>query len=53
MNTWIAFVKAYCTKNNCKYNDALKDPKVKAAYLKSKKQILIYQSEYNNNLCIH
>ncbi len=34
---WISFVKAYAKKNKMKYNEALKDPKLKAAYAKSKK----------------
>ena len=36
MNKWIKFVKAYAKKNNMKYNEALKDPKLKAEYKKSK-----------------
>ncbi len=36
MNSWIEFVKSYAKKNNMKYNEAIKDPKVKAAYQKSK-----------------
>jgi len=35
-NSWIEFVKAYAKKNNMKYNEALKDPKLRAAYNKSK-----------------
>ena len=35
-NSWIMFVKSYAKKNNMKYNEALKDPKLKAAYNKSK-----------------
>lgn len=34
---WIDFVKDYAKKNNMKYNEALKDKKLKAAYEKSKK----------------
>ena len=36
-NTWIEFVKSYAKKNKMKYNEALKDPKLKGAYEKSKK----------------
>jgi len=36
-NSWINFVKSYAKKNNMKYNEALKDPQLKAAYNKSKK----------------
>tara|TARA_Y100000592_G_scaffold98517_1_gene171834 strand:+ start:1690 stop:1812 length:123 start_codon:yes stop_codon:yes gene_type:complete len=36
-NKWIDFVKDYAKKNNLKYNDALKDKGLKAAYEKSKK----------------
>ena len=36
-NKWIDFVKDYAKKNNLKYNDALKDTGLKAAYEKSKK----------------
>jgi hypothetical protein len=35
-NKWIMFVKAYASKNGMKYNEALKDPKLKMAYQKSK-----------------
>ena len=35
-NSWIEFVKSYSKKNNMKYNEALKDPKLRAAYNKSK-----------------
>ena len=35
-NSWIEFVKSYASKNKMKYNEALKDPKLKAAYNKSK-----------------
>ena len=35
-NSWIEFVKSYAKKNNMKYNDALKDPKLKKEYEKSK-----------------
>lgn len=35
-NSWINFVKAYASKNDMKYNEALKDPKLKVAYDKSK-----------------
>jgi hypothetical protein len=31
-NKWITYVKEYAKKNNMKYNDALKDPKLKAGY---------------------
>ena len=34
---WITFVKQYAKKNKMKYNEALKDPKIKSAYEKSKK----------------
>lgn len=33
-NPWIEYVKAYAKKNNMKYNEALKDPKMKAGYKK-------------------
>jgi len=33
-NKWIEYVKAYAKKNNMKYNEALKDPKMKAGYKK-------------------
>ena len=36
-NSWIDFVKSYAKKNNMKYNEALKDKGLKAAYEKSKK----------------
>jgi hypothetical protein len=35
-NPWITFVKSYASKNGMKYNEALKDPKLKSAYQKSK-----------------
>lgn len=35
-NSWIEFVKAYAKKKGMKYNDALKDPKLKTEYNKSK-----------------
>ncbi len=35
-NSWIEFVKSYAKKNDMKYNEALKDPKLKSAYDKSK-----------------
>jgi DNA adenine methylase len=35
-NPWIAHVKAYATKHNMKYNEALKDPKCKSSYQKKK-----------------
>ena len=35
MNNWIAFVKNYASKNNMKYSEALKDPKVNALYKQS------------------
>ena len=35
-NQWIEFVKSYAKKNKMKYNEALKDPKLKSAYQKSK-----------------
>ncbi len=38
MNDWINFVKSYAKKNKMKYNEALKDPKLKSAYEKSKKK---------------
>jgi len=31
-NKWIEYVKAYAAKNNMKYNEALKDPNMKAGY---------------------
>lgn len=34
---WIEFVKDYAKKNKMKYNEALKDKGLKAAYEKSKK----------------
>jgi hypothetical protein len=34
---WIEFVKDYAKKNKMKYNEALKDKKLKSAYEKSKK----------------
>jgi hypothetical protein len=33
-NKWIEYVKAYAKKNNMKYNEALKDPKMKEGYKK-------------------
>jgi hypothetical protein len=33
-NKWIEYVKAYAKKNNMKYSEALKDPKMKAGYKK-------------------
>jgi hypothetical protein len=33
-NSWIEYVKAYAKKNNMKYSEALKDPKMKAGYKK-------------------
>ena len=36
-NPWLDFVKSYAKKNKMKYNEALKDPKLKEAYNKSKK----------------
>ena len=35
-NSWISFVKAFAKKEGMKYNEALKSPKLKAAYNKSK-----------------
>jgi len=35
-NRWIEFVKSYAKKNDMKYNEALKDKGLKAAYEKSK-----------------
>jgi len=35
-NKWIEFVKMYASKNKMKYSEALKDPKLKVAYNKSK-----------------
>ena len=35
-NSWITFVKAYAAKNDMKYNEAMKDPKLKVEYNKSK-----------------
>ena len=37
-NSWIEFVKSYATKNKMKYNEALKDKGLKAAYNKQKKK---------------
>lgn len=34
MSAWIAHVKEYCQKTNCKYRDALRDPKCKESYHK-------------------
>ena len=36
MNPWIAFVKAFAAKHSLKYSDAIKDPRCKAEYQKSK-----------------
>ena len=36
MNPWIAFVKAFASKHNIKYSDAIKDPRCKAEYAKKK-----------------
>ena len=36
-NAWIDFVKSYASKNKMKYGEAMKDPKLKIAYAKSKK----------------
>tara|TARA_R110000744_G_scaffold1330_3_gene4703 strand:- start:644 stop:874 length:231 start_codon:yes stop_codon:yes gene_type:complete len=36
MNSWIQFIKKWSTDNKVKYNDAIKSPKAKAAYNKSK-----------------
>jgi hypothetical protein len=33
-NAWITYVKEYAKKHNLKYNEALKDPKMKAGYKK-------------------
>ena len=33
-NKWIVFVKDYAKKNNLKYMEALKDPKIKEMYNK-------------------
>jgi hypothetical protein len=33
-NSWITYVKAYAKKHNMKYNEALKDPKMKEGYKK-------------------
>jgi len=35
---WIEFVKDYAKKNKMKYNEALKDKKLKVAYEASKKK---------------
>jgi hypothetical protein len=35
-NSWITYVKDYAKKHNMKYNDALKDPKLKAGYKSGK-----------------
>ena len=35
-NSWITFVKEYAKNNNMKYNEALKDPKLKKEYDASK-----------------
>lgn len=35
-NAWITFVKDYSKKHKIKYSEALKDPKLKSAYQKSK-----------------
>ena len=34
MNRWIMHVKSYAKAHNMSYNDALRDPKCKAAYKK-------------------
>lgn len=34
---WIEFVKDFAKKNNMKYNEALKSPKLKSAWAKHKK----------------
>jgi hypothetical protein len=36
MNPWITFVKAFASKHSLKYSDAIKDPRCKAEYQKSK-----------------
>lgn len=36
MNSWVQYVKDYAAKNGMKYNEALKDPAVKAGYKKGK-----------------
>ena len=41
-NNWIEYVKFYAKKNNMKYNDALKDPKLKAGYKKHKEGGFIF-----------
>ncbi len=35
-NSWITFITKWAKDNKVKYNDALKSPKAKAAYNKSK-----------------
>tara|TARA_R110002072_G_C7792160_1_gene520950 strand:- start:597 stop:842 length:246 start_codon:yes stop_codon:yes gene_type:complete len=35
-NSWITFIKKWSVDNKVKYNDAIKSPKAKAAYNKSK-----------------
>lgn len=35
-STWIIFVKKWSASNNCSYRDALRNPKCKMAYHKSK-----------------
>ena len=35
-NAWITFVKKWAADNKMKYGEALKSPKLKAAYKKSK-----------------
>jgi hypothetical protein len=37
-NSWIEFVKSYAKKNKMKYSEALKDPKLKKEYAKTKKK---------------
>lgn len=37
MMNWIDFVKDFAKKNNMKYNEALKSPKLKDAWAKHKK----------------
>jgi len=36
MSAWTDFLKAYASKNKMKYNEAMKDPKVKDAWKKEK-----------------
>ena len=35
-NTWITFIQKWSKDNKVKYNDAMKSPKAKTAYNKSK-----------------